>query len=169
MQTRFYFFMAITAGLVIMTNSCQTAVPEKQKADVNLTEDTGTLPYVLDIEATTLSNENYRTVHWTGENIQLVFMTLKPGEVINLEMHKGHDQFLRIEQGEARVFMGKTADSLSFDKKVSAHWAILVPSGYWHKVENIGSGELKLYSIYGPVEHAKGKIHKTYQEAEEED
>ncbi len=94
-------------------------------------------------------------------------MTLKPGEVIDLEMHEGHDQFIRIEAGEARVLMGKSADDLFFDKKVSDDWAVLVPAGYWHKIENAGTSDLKLYSLYGPPEHGKGTLHETCGEAEE--
>ena len=58
-------------------------------------------------------------------------------------------------------------DDLSFDKEVSDDWSILVPAGYWHKVENIGTTELKVYTLYGTHEHAKGTLHKTYEEAAE--
>ncbi len=130
-------------------------------------QDMGKKPWVLDIEGTTLENDHYRLVNWTGENIQLVLMSLEPGEEINLEMHGNRDQFIRIEQGEARVRMGKAEDKLSFDKTVSDDWAILVPAGYWHHIVNIGDKELKLYSIYGPPEHAKGTLHPTYDDAED--
>ena len=120
----------------------------------------------MDIEEGTLGNDNYRAANWTGSNIQLVFMSLKPGEVIDLEVHDDHDQFFRIEQGEARILMGKTRDDLSYDKRVSDDWSVLVPAGYWHKVENVGTNDLKLYTIYGPPEHQKGTVHKTYNDAE---
>jgi mannose-6-phosphate isomerase-like protein (cupin superfamily) len=140
--------------------------PQKAKIQSDV-EDMGKKPWVLDIEEVTIDNEHYRLANWTGENIQLVLMSLNPGEEINLEMHSDRDQFIRIEQGEARVRMGKTEDKLSFNKTVSDDWAILVTGGYWHHIENIGDTELKLYSIYGPPEHEKGTLHPTYEDAEE--
>jgi mannose-6-phosphate isomerase-like protein (cupin superfamily) len=43
---------------------------------------------------------------------------LADGE-ITLEVHPDRDQFIRVEEGEGRVVMGTTKDSLTFDKKVS--------------------------------------------------
>ena len=166
--------MIIATGILI--NSCQSGTVEGSEmkvsdenplSSINYNEDLGGEPWVLDIEEATLGNDNYRASTWTGKYMQLVFMTLKPGEIIDLEVHDDHDQFLRLEEGEARVLMGKTEDDLSFDKKVSDDWAVLVPAGYWHKIENIGSTNLKLYTLYGPPEHQKGTMHKTYKEAEE--
>ncbi|MBC5774994.1 cupin domain-containing protein [Pontibacter sp. KCTC 32443] len=131
--------------------------------------DMGKKPWVIDIEQATLNNPNYRQVQWTGEHLQMVLMSLKPGEEIDLELHGDVDQFLRIEQGQAQVRMGKSKDKLSFDKKVSENWAILIPSGHWHHIKNIGKEELKLYTIYAPAQHPAGTIHKTYKEAKEHD
>ena len=85
-------------------------------------------------------------------NLQLTVMTVKPGGEIGLEVHEQGDQFIRIEEGEARVVMGKTKDKLTFDKKVSADWAILIPEGSWHNIINIGDEPLKIYVIYAPPE-----------------
>ena len=59
--------------------------------------------YVTNIERDTLENEDYRRVLFTGPNTQLVLMTLRPGEEIGLEMHGGHDQFIRVESGTGYV------------------------------------------------------------------
>lgn len=136
-------------------------------SDVDFSVDKGETPWVFDIEAATLANESYRSVNWTGKNLQFVFMSLKPGETIDLEMHSEIDQFIRIEGGEALVEMGKTVEELTFREEVEDDWAILIPAGYWHRVENIGSGDLKLYTLYGPAEHAFGTIQRTYEEAVE--
>lgn len=127
--------------------------------------DKGKSPWVLDIEEATVSNTNYRNAQWTGEYMQMVLMSLKPGEIIDLEVHKGHDQFIRIEQGDARILMGKTENQLSFDEKISDDWAAFIPAGYWHTVENTGKTDLKLYTIYSPSEHPAGTVRKTYEEA----
>jgi mannose-6-phosphate isomerase-like protein (cupin superfamily) len=128
-------------------------------------EDKGKFPWVLDIEEATVSNENYRSAKWTGEYMQMVLMSIKPGEIIDLEVHKDHDQFIRIEQGEARILMGESEDKLTFDEKLSDDWAAFIPAGYWHKVENTGKTDLKLYTIYSPSEHPAGTVRKTYQDA----
>jgi len=176
MKNRILFLAIMMTGIMFIISSCRSGTGESTEvkisgempvSSINYNEDLGGEPWVLDIEEATLGNDNYRSATWTGKYLQLVFMTLKPGEVIDLEMHDGHDQFIRIEEGEARVLMGKTEDDLSFDKKVSDDWSILIPAGYWHKVENIGSTSLKLYTLYGPPEHQKGTMHKTYKEAVE--
>lgn len=42
-------------------------------------KDYGAEPAVLDIEAYTLGNENFRTVLWTGTNLQVTLMTIQIG------------------------------------------------------------------------------------------
>ncbi len=174
MKKRFLSLGCIAVFLVFIITNCQSGTKErseekvsgdKPSVSINYNEDLGGQPWVLDIEEATLGNENYRSANWTGKYLQLVFMTLKPGEVIDLEVHDGHDQFIRIEKGEARVLMGKTRETLNFDKNVSDDWSILIPAGYWHKVENTGKTDLKLYTLYGPPEHRKGTMNKTYDEA----
>lgn len=128
-------------------------------------EDMGKKPFVLDIDKATVANKNFREVKWTGANLQMVLMSVKPGDEIDLEMHPNVDQFLRIEQGQAQVLMGKTKQDLSFNKTASAHWAILIPAGYYHNIKNTGKTDLKLYSIYAPANHPAGTIHKTHEEA----
>ncbi|MDG5799283.1 cupin domain-containing protein [Marinilabiliaceae bacterium ANBcel2] len=140
---------------------------EKSASKIDLDIDYGKKPWAFDIEAATLDNENYRSANWTGDYMQLVFMSLKPGEVINLEVHEDHDQFIRIEQGKATVWMGKTEDDLSYKKEVKDDWAIMIPAGYWHKIKNAGDVDLKLYTLYGPPEHPKGTSNKTYEKAKE--
>jgi mannose-6-phosphate isomerase-like protein (cupin superfamily) len=176
MKNGLFISAVITVILAIFTGSCQSGTresPVKTNAEkeplstINFNEDMGGKPWVLNIEEATLTNENYRVANWTGNYLQLVFMSLKPGEMIDLEMHEGTDQFIRIEEGEARVLMGKTEGKLSFDEKVSADWAILIPSGYWHSIENTGNTDLKIYTLYGPPEHQKGTANKTYEEAKE--
>lgn len=128
--------------------------------------DEGPNPFVTDIEADTLANENYRTTRWTGSNLQLTLMNIEPGHDIGLEVHEHGDQFLRVEAGRARVQMGPSEDDLPFDREVEDDWVILVPAGSWHNVTNIGDEPLKVYAIYGPPEHPSGTVHPTKAEAD---
>ena len=121
--------------------------------------DLGKQPWVFDIRGATLDNANYRNTRWTGQFFQMVLMSLEPGEVIDLEVHDDHDQFFRVEAGTARVLMGKTADEMSFDETAGSGYGIMIPAGYWHKIENAGDEALKVYTFYAPAEHPAGTIH----------
>ena len=123
------------------------------------------LGWVGDVEHTTLDNETFRTVVFTGEHTQLTVMRLGPGEDIGREVHPHIDQFLRIEQGQGRVELGRT-EEVDETYDVEDDWAIIVPAGVWHNVVNTGSDELKLYSLYSPPEHPDGTVHRTKADAE---
>jgi mannose-6-phosphate isomerase-like protein (cupin superfamily) len=100
-----------------------------------------------------------------GQDVQVTLMSIKQGEDIGLEIHPKTDQFLRVEEGRGLVQMGKTKNNLSFRKRVSDDDVIMVPSGTWHNVTNIGDRPLKVYSIYAPPEHPFGTVHRTKREA----
>jgi mannose-6-phosphate isomerase-like protein (cupin superfamily) len=122
--------------------------------------------WVGDIEKTTVENATFRTVLFTGEHSQLTVMRIPPGEDIGRELHPDHDQFLRVEQGSARVELGSSEDAVDETHDVEADWAIVVPAGVWHNLVNTGEGDLKLYSIYSPAEHPDGTVHETKADAE---
>ena len=122
--------------------------------------------WVGDIERTTLDNETFRTVVFTGGNAQLTVMRLAPGEEIGREAHPDRDQFIRIEQGSARVEFGPTEDRVDETHDVEDDWAIVIPAGVWHNLINTGDGDVKLYSLYSPPEHPDGTVHETKAEAD---
>lgn len=132
-------------------------------------QDYGPQPFVFDIEAYTLKNDLYRQVIWTGTYMQMTLMSLAPGDEIGLENHADTDQFLRVESGKGIVVMGDSDDVLDFREEVEADFAIFIPAGKWHNLTNTGEEPMKIYSIYSPVEHPFGTIHKTYEEAMEAD
>ena len=117
--------------------------------------------WVGDIEQATLGNTNFRTVLFTGANVQLTVMRLGRGEEIGWEMHNQLDQFLRIEQGQAELDLGRSEDAVDETHAVSDDWAFIVPAGTWHNVRNTGDGDVKLYSLYSPPEHPDGTVHET--------
>jgi mannose-6-phosphate isomerase-like protein (cupin superfamily) len=122
--------------------------------------------WVDDIEQATLDNSTFRTVVFTGDHTQLTVMRLAPGEDIGRESHPDRDQFLRIEQGKARVELGETEDAIDETHEVEDDWAVIVPAGVWHNVVNTGTDELKLYSLYSPPEHPPNTVHQTKADAE---
>jgi mannose-6-phosphate isomerase-like protein (cupin superfamily) len=120
--------------------------------------------YITDIEKETKENTNFRKVLFTGPQSQLVVMSLKPGEDIGEEVHNDIDQFIRIEEGEAKVVLDGEETEIKDD------WATVVPAGTKHNVINTSQEkELKLYTIYSPAEHKDGTIHKTKKEAMADD
>lgn len=112
--------------------------------------------HVTNIEQDTLENDDYRRVLFTGPNIQLVLMTLKPGEEIGLETHDEHDQFIRIEAGTGLVRLDNEEHEL--EDGVS----VVIPAGTRHNVVNTSRKEpLRLYTLYSPPEHPDGTVHRT--------
>ncbi len=115
--------------------------------------------YVDNIERATLGNGDFRRVLYTGHNLQLVVMSINPGEEIGEEVHDDRDQFFRVEQGEGIV----SIDGL--EHQVKDDDGIIVPQGARHNVKATGATPLKLYTIYGPPEHVDGTVHGTCDDA----
>lgn len=118
--------------------------------------------FVDDIEGLTKDNNDFRRVLYTGKYLQLVLMTIQPGEDIGEEVHDGHDQFFRIEKGKGEVWIDGVCSKIKSDD------AVIVPAGARHNVINTGEKPLKLYTLYGPPEHRDGTRHPTKAEASEE-
>ena len=114
-----------------------------------------------DIEDLTEENEDFRRVLYTGEHLQLVLMSLKPGEEIGEEVHPDRDQFFRIEEGEGVILIDGLENAVEDDI------AVIVPAGARHNVRNTGDEPLRFYTLYGPPEHKDGIVHATKAEAEE--
>lgn len=115
--------------------------------------------FINDIESLTKENPDFRRVLYTGRHLQLVLMSIPPGGDIGEEVHPDRDQFFRIEKGRGEVWIDGRMTKIEDD------FAILVPAGARHNVRNTGDKPLRLYSIYGPPEHADGTVHVTKAEA----
>jgi mannose-6-phosphate isomerase-like protein (cupin superfamily) len=115
--------------------------------------------YHDDIEARTTGNSDFRRVLYTGQHLQLVLMTLQPGEEIGAEVHTDRDQFFRFEEGRGQVDI----DDNTYD--VEDGNGVIVPAGARHNVRNTGDQPLKLYTLYGPPEHVDGLVEATRADA----
>ena len=114
--------------------------------------------FVEDIEDLTEKNDDFRHVLYTGKHLQLVLMSLKPGEEIGSEAHRDRDQFFRIEKGKGQILIDdKTQEIKSGD-------AMVVPAGSRHNVIITGDKFLKLYTIYGPPNHLDQLVEVTKAE-----
>lgn len=141
--------------------------PEVYKPDFfRQLKDYGPYPFVINIADATKNNDYFRTTIWTGNHFQLTLMSINVGDNIGLEVHPLNDQFIRIEEGFGLVKMGENKDNLTYERRVGANDIIIIPQGIWHNLINIGNKPLKLYSIYAPIEHPFGTIHKTKKDSE---
>lgn len=117
--------------------------------------------FVAEIEDETERNTDFRRVLYTGRNLQLLLMRLKPGEEIGEEVHEDVDQFFRFEEGAGAVFID------GVKHPVQDGTAVVVPSGARHNVVNTSrTGDLKLYTVYAPPEHKDKIVRRTKAEAE---
>lgn len=114
----------------------------------------------------TLNNENYRYVVYTSEQMQLVLMSLKPGEDIHKEIHYGTTQFIKVEEGEAKVKLGASGEKTFILKSGDC---ILIPANTYHYVLNSGTMDLKLYTLYSPPEHPKDRIDITNPKSKDDE
>ena len=118
--------------------------------------------YVIDIEKKALENPHFREVLFTAPHLQLVVMTLQPGEEIGLETHDDGDQFFRVEAGEGEALLDGKRHPLH-DGSI-----VVIPAGVEHNISNTSASEpLRVYTIYTPPEHPDGTLHHTKAEADE--
>jgi mannose-6-phosphate isomerase-like protein (cupin superfamily) len=115
--------------------------------------------FVDDIEEMTEHNSDFRRVLYTGRQLQLVLMSIAPGDEIGEEVHPDRDQFFRVEKGTGEVWIDGRRT------KIKSDIGIVVPAGARHNIKNTGEKPLKLYTLYGPPEHADGTVHATRADA----
>ncbi len=111
------------------------------------------------IEKLTMENNDFRKVIWTGENSQLVLMSIPIGEQIDEEVHTDTDQLLFFVEGMGEAQLDE--ENYKFRKGC----VIVVPAGTVHTISNTGDIDLKLYTIYAPQEHPANTVHKTKADA----
>ena len=118
--------------------------------------------YTDDIEKATKENTSFRKVVFTSHHLQIVLMSLAPGEEIGNEIH-GVDQFFRFDAGEGMLVLNNGTEN----RPIKDGFAAVVPAGTWHNIVNTSESEaLKLYTIYTPPHHKNGTVHETKAIAE---
>jgi len=116
--------------------------------------------YVINIEKKSLENDFFREVLFTAQRVQLVVMSLAPGEEIGLETHDDGDQFIRVEAGKGKAILDGQEHVLEDGS------AVVIPGGTQHNIINTSRQEpLKLYTIYSPPEHPDGTVHRNKADA----
>jgi mannose-6-phosphate isomerase-like protein (cupin superfamily) len=117
--------------------------------------------YQVDVAAAARDNDAFRRVLHTTDRVQLVLMTLRPGEEIGAEVHEHNDQVLTFVEGTVRAEVaGQTEQAGPGD-------VVVVPAGTEHNFVNVGEGPVRLYTLYSPPEHAPDTVHTTKAEADQ--
>jgi mannose-6-phosphate isomerase-like protein (cupin superfamily) len=117
--------------------------------------------YKTNIEKDTLDNSNFRKVLYTSKQIQLVLMTLRPGEEIEQEVHDENDQFFRIEGGHGKCIIDDN------EYEISDGDAIVIPTGSKNNIINVDTHtDLKMCTLYALL-IIRTVLRPTKKEAEE--
>lgn len=122
--------------------------------------DYGPNPFVTNINWDTIQNNYYRSTLWTAEHLQIMLISLPPGQRSDVEINSS-DQFINLVEGDGVIESGLDKDNLDFRVRVSDGYAIMLAANTWHRFYNIGSTPIKLYVIYGPPQWPKGTEVKT--------
>jgi len=116
--------------------------------------------YIHNIHKKALENTNFRQVLATGNNTQIVVMSIPPAGEIGEETHDDTDQVLYFVQGEGKAILDGDEQNVKKDD------IVLVKQGTKHNFINTGSTDLKIVTAYSPPHHPQGTIHKTKEEAD---
>jgi mannose-6-phosphate isomerase-like protein (cupin superfamily) len=117
--------------------------------------------YHTNIRSLAEYNTNFRQVVYTGENSQLVLMSIPPKKEIGSEVHPETDQILFFVAGKGEAIINGDI------RPIEEGDAVFVPAGTLHNFRNVDADDdLKLYTVYSPPKHPEGKVHLTKAEAD---
>jgi mannose-6-phosphate isomerase-like protein (cupin superfamily) len=119
--------------------------------------------FVQDIKKLTEENDNFRKVLHTGVNSQIVSMSIAVGDDIGEEVHQTTDQMLFVVDGKGEAVVAGEKRPLEEND------VVFVPAGVKHNIINRGDEALKLFTVYAPPQHADGTVHKTKEDAVNEE
>ena len=112
-----------------------------------------------DIIKLTTTNKFFQKEVYLDKQIQIVMMSIEPGDDIGEETHDA-DQTTFIVSGEGQAVIDGSRT------KIVANRMIVIPKGAKHNIINKGEEPLKLFSVYSPPAEDPGVNHKTKADAE---
>jgi mannose-6-phosphate isomerase-like protein (cupin superfamily) len=105
------------------------------------------------------ANSFFQKEVYLDKNVQIVLMSLEPGEDIGEETHRADQTTYFVDGTGSAVLDGRST-------KVAANHMIVIPQGTKHNIINKGATPLKLFSVYAPPAEDPGIKHKTKADAE---
>lgn len=116
--------------------------------------------YVRHLTQQAVTSRNFREVLETGNKMQVVIMSLKPGEEIGSEIHLETEQVLICLAGNGKVVIDDHEhEYLDGDM-------VLVRAGQKHNFINTDDTPMKIVTIYTPPHHRDGIVHETKADAD---
>lgn len=145
----------LVIGIVVITLASKVIFFSNSKS-----ETPKKMSYYADIINDTKNNTNFRQVLFTGQNSQLVVMSIPPGGEIGEEIHKYTEQTL--------FFLSGIGEGMLEDKKfpIGPGLVVVVTPGTKHNFLNTGTRDLKIYTVYSPPNHIDGRVHTTKADAD---
>jgi mannose-6-phosphate isomerase-like protein (cupin superfamily) len=119
--------------------------------------------FVRNLNELALENKFFRQVLETGEAMQVVVMSLEPGQDIGAEVHENTEQVLICMYGQGQAII----DDYQHDFNTGD--MMLVKAGREHNFVNTGQDEMKIVTIYSPPQHQDGIVHETKADAESDE
>jgi mannose-6-phosphate isomerase-like protein (cupin superfamily) len=105
------------------------------------------------------ANNFFQREVYLDDNVQIVLMSLRPGEDIGEETHRADQTTYFVDGNGSAVLDGRST-------KVAANHMIVIPQGTRHNIVNKGTTPMKLFSVYAPPAEDPGVKHKTKEDAE---
>jgi mannose-6-phosphate isomerase-like protein (cupin superfamily) len=105
------------------------------------------------------ANKFFQKEVYLDDNIQIVMMSIEPGDDIGEETHEA-DQTTFFVAGEGQAVLD------GHRTKVMPNHMVVIPQGTKHNIINKGDEPLKLFTIYSPPAEEPGASHKTKADAE---
>lgn len=105
----------------------------------------------MDFKKRALRNRLWLKQVFYSPALEVTVMHIPVGEDIGWEVHETQTQMTTVASGIARVQIGKKV------RRVRAGQTVVVPKGTRHNVWNVGRRALKIWTVYTPHEHGRGK------------
>ncbi len=115
--------------------------------------------YIQQLSNKALANDYFRQVVASGDNMQVVIMSLQPNEDIGMEVHEHNEQLLYCVQGKGRLIIDDTEAAFN-----SGDLA-LVRAGLRHNFINGGEEPMKIITVYSPPHHPEGTVQQLKADA----
>ncbi len=115
--------------------------------------------YMKNLTQQAIDNTDFRQVIATGNNMQVVIMSLKPHEDIGMEVHEHNEQILMCIRGQGKLIINET------EAEFATGDVALVRAGLKHNFINDSHETMQIITIYSPPHHPAGTIHHTKDDA----
>jgi mannose-6-phosphate isomerase-like protein (cupin superfamily) len=138
----------VFCGAIILFLAIHSLLPIKSQTSKHMS-------YHTNIVNDTKGNTDFRRVLFTGQNSQLVVMSIPPGTDVGAETHKYTEQTL--------FFLSGTGEGELDGKKfpIGPGDVVVVVPGTEHNFWNTGTQDLKIYTVYAPPNHIDGRVQAT--------